>query len=120
MQARKGFLIGATAGRTTLNGEGLQHQDGHSHLLASSPRAQLLAYDPAYAYELAVIIQDGDGYGRSDNRSALRDFFEVDARHIAFASLSALARAKRVKPAVVEKARRQLEIDPGKARPLFA
>ena len=271
-QAR-GFLLGATSGRTTLAGEGLQHQDGHSHLLAY-PSPSVLAYDPAFAFEIAVIVREGlrrmleegenliyyltimnefyrmppmpegveagilkgiyrfrpasrkgarakthllgsgtilnealkaqellethfgvaadvwsvtsyknlywdaieterwnflhpeetpkrsfletqlagekgvfvaasdylkalpgsiakwvpgpmvllgtDGYGRSDNRSALRDFFEVDARHIAFASLSALARAKRVKPAVVEKARRQLEIDPGKARPLFA
>jgi pyruvate dehydrogenase E1 component len=56
-QAR-GFLIGATAGRTTLNGEGLQHQDGHSHILASTI-PNCVSYDPAYAYELAVIIQDG-------------------------------------------------------------
>jgi pyruvate dehydrogenase E1 component len=56
-QAR-GFLIGATAGRTTLNGEGLQHQDGHSHLLASTI-PNCVSYDPAYAYELAVIVQDG-------------------------------------------------------------
>jgi len=57
MRAR-GFLLGATSGRTTLAGEGLQHQDGHSHLLAY-PYPTLIAYDPAYAYELAVIIQDG-------------------------------------------------------------
>jgi len=56
-QAR-GFLIGGTAGRTTLNGEGLQHQDGHSHLLASTI-PNCVSYDPAYAYELAVILQDG-------------------------------------------------------------
>ena len=56
-QAR-GFLIGATAGRTTLNGEGLQHQDGHSHLLAGTI-PNCVSYDPAYACELAVIIQDG-------------------------------------------------------------
>ncbi len=56
-QAR-GFLIGATAGRTTLNGEGLQHQDGHSHLMASTI-PNCVTYDPTYAYELAVIIQDG-------------------------------------------------------------
>ena len=56
-QAR-GFLIGATAGRTTLNGEGLQHQDGHSHIL-SSTIPNCVSYDPAYAYELAVIVQDG-------------------------------------------------------------
>ena len=54
----KGFLLGATAGRTTLNGEGLQHQDGHSHLLASTVPT-LLTYDAAFAYELAVIIRDG-------------------------------------------------------------
>lgn len=54
----RGFLIGATAGRTTLNGEGLQHQDGHSHLMASAV-PNVVAYDPAYAYELAVIVQDG-------------------------------------------------------------
>jgi len=54
----KGFLIGGTAGRTTLNGEGLQHQDGHSHLLAYSV-PNLLAYDPAFAFELAIIIRDG-------------------------------------------------------------
>ncbi len=54
----KGFLVGGTAGRTTLAGEGLQHQDGNSHVLAL-PVPNLMAYDPAYAYELAVIIQDG-------------------------------------------------------------
>ncbi|MEZ5491413.1 MAG: pyruvate dehydrogenase (acetyl-transferring), homodimeric type [Gammaproteobacteria bacterium] len=56
-QAR-GFLIGATAGRTTLNGEGLQHQDGHSHILFSTI-PNCVSYDPTYSYELAVIIQDG-------------------------------------------------------------
>ena len=56
-QAR-GFLIGATAGRTTLNGEGLQHQDGHSHLLASTI-PNCVSYDPTYSFELAIIIQDG-------------------------------------------------------------
>jgi len=57
MQSR-GFLVGATAGRTTLAGEGLQHQDGHS-LLTSSTVPNCVAYDPTYAYELAVIVQDG-------------------------------------------------------------
>ena len=57
MQSR-GFLLGATAGRTTLAGEGLQHQDGHSQLVASTV-PNCVAYDPAYAYELAVIIHDG-------------------------------------------------------------
>jgi pyruvate dehydrogenase E1 component len=54
----RGFLVGATAGRTTLAGEGLQHQDGHSHVLASSVPT-VRAYDPAFAYEIAVIVQDG-------------------------------------------------------------
>jgi pyruvate dehydrogenase E1 component len=56
-QAR-GFLLGATAGRTTLNGEGLQHQDGHSHLMANMI-PNCVSYDPTYSHELAVIIQDG-------------------------------------------------------------
>jgi len=56
-QAR-GFLLGGTAGRTTLNGEGLQHQDGHSHILANTiPNCR--TYDPTYSYEVAVIVQDG-------------------------------------------------------------
>ncbi len=54
----KGFLMGATAGRTTLAGEGLQHQDGHSHVMALTI-PNMVAYDPAYAYELAVIIKEG-------------------------------------------------------------
>ncbi len=57
MQVR-GFLIGGTAGRTTLAGEGLQHQDGHSHILASAI-PNCVSYDPTYAYELAVIVRDG-------------------------------------------------------------
>ena len=271
VQAR-GFLLGATAGRTTLAGEGLQHQDGHSHVLAL-PNPSLLAYDPAFAYEMAVIVREGlrrmleagenliyyltitnefypmpempagvekgilggiyrfstsesespdthvhllgsgaivgecinaarllasdwdvaadvwsvtsykqlygdiqdverwnrlnpekpsrrsflqqqtmdasgifvaasdylkvlpeciarhlpgpvvtlgtDGYGRSETREMLRDFFEVDARHIAFAALSALAREGRVSMAVVEKARKALNIDPDRINPSF-
>ena len=54
----KGFMVGGTAGRTTLNGEGLQHEDGHSHLLAY-PVPNLEAYDPAFGYEIAVIIREG-------------------------------------------------------------
>jgi pyruvate dehydrogenase E1 component len=268
-QAR-GFLLGATAGRTTLAGEGLQHQDGHSHLLAMA-NPSVRAYDPAFAYEIAVIVQEGlrrmleqgdnliyyltitnesypmpakpegvdegilrgiyryrpatkrrakfkahlfgsgailnevlkaqemlenvygvaaevwsvtsykalyedataaerwnwlhpdqparlsflerqlegqagvfvaasdyvkalpatiakylpgpltvlgtDGYGLSETRAALRDFFEVDVRHIVFATLSALCRADKLKPAVVKDARRKLAIDPQKQHP---
>jgi len=54
----KGFLVGGTAGRTTLAGEGLQHQDGHSHVLALSV-PNLMAYDPAFAFEIAVIVREG-------------------------------------------------------------
>ena len=54
----KGFLLGGTSGRTTLNGEGVQHQDGHSHLLAATV-PNLVSYDPAFAFELAVIVRDG-------------------------------------------------------------
>jgi pyruvate dehydrogenase E1 component len=57
-QRARGFLVGATAGRTTLGGEGLQHQDGHSHLLASTV-PNCVAYDPGFAYELAVLVQHG-------------------------------------------------------------
>ena len=54
----RGFLLGATSGRTTLNGEGLQHEDGHSHLLAATV-PNLVTYDPAFAYELAIVLRDG-------------------------------------------------------------
>ena len=66
----KGFLLGATSGRTTLNGEGLQHEDGHSLILASTVPT-LLTYDPAFAYEVAVIIADGM---RRMYRARRRDF----------------------------------------------
>jgi len=269
----RGFMVGATSGRTTLNGEGLQHQDGHSHVLFSSvPPCQ--AYDPAFAYELAVIIHEGiyrmyekqesifyylsignenyampampkgvregiikgmykfkasdkknpklkahlfgsgaimnqvleaqkileenyhvatdvwsvtsynllhkdalhverwnmlhpfeapklpyvtqclakekgvcvaasdyikalpdkiakwmpqglvslgtDGFGRSDSRKALRDFFEVDARHITLATLVALYRNKEIKIDVVEKVIKDLHINPEKANPMIS
>ena len=271
----RGFLIGGTAGRTTLAGEGLQHQDGHSHVLAMSV-PNLMAYDPAFAYEIAVIIRDGirrmyvdqesifyyltvtneplampempagdgiregilkglyrfkasgkkdtrlraqlfgsgtimyevlkaqqileekygvaadvwsvtsykqlytdgnecerwnmlhpgdtpkvpyvttclkdapgvfvaasdymkilpesiskwvprpllslgtDGFGRSENRASLRDFFEVDAKHIVLATLHALARDKQLEPSVVQKAVKDLGIDPEKVNPVTA
>ena len=68
----RGFLLGATAGRTTLLGEGLQHQDGHSHVLAATVPT-VRAYDPAFAYEMAVIVRDGihrmygQGEGKGDD-----------------------------------------------------
>jgi pyruvate dehydrogenase E1 component len=271
----RGFLVGATSGRTTLAGEGLQHQDGHSHVLASAV-PNICTYDPAFAYELAVIIQDGirrmyeeqesifyyltvgnenyampvmpdgdsvkegilkgmykykasenkkakrhaqlfgsgaimnevlkaqqlleeqyniaadvwsvtsykelrrdgleverwnmlnpsepprvshvtqcladapgvfiaasdylkmlpdsisrwspksivslgtDGFGRSDSRQALRNFFEVDYRHVTLATLSALARENQINSDEVDAAMEELEIDPAKANPMIS
>ncbi|PYX36252.1 MAG: pyruvate dehydrogenase (acetyl-transferring), homodimeric type [Acidobacteria bacterium] len=271
----RGFLVGGTAGRTTLAGEGLQHQDGHSHVLALS-LPNLRAYDPAFAYEIAVIIQDGikrmyvdqesvfyyltvtneplpmpempngrnvregilkgmyafkssqkkdaklhaqllgsgtimyevlkaqqileekygvaadvwsvtsykelyrdgndcerwnmlhpgappkapyvsqtlknapgvfvaasdymkvlpesiaqwvprrlvclgtDGFGRSENRASLRDFFEVDAKHVVLATLTALQREQQIKPEVVQQAIRDLGINPEKPNPVVS
>jgi pyruvate dehydrogenase E1 component len=57
-QRSRGFLIGGTSGRTTLNGEGLQHEDGHSHVLSAAV-PNCISYDPTFAYEVAVIVQDG-------------------------------------------------------------
>ncbi|EOW9252819.1 TPA: pyruvate dehydrogenase (acetyl-transferring), homodimeric type [Vibrio cholerae] len=67
-QQARGFLLGATAGRTTLNGEGLQHEDGHSHILACTV-PNCISYDPTFAYEVAVILQDGIRrmYGEQEN-----------------------------------------------------
>ncbi|MFA0902140.1 pyruvate dehydrogenase (acetyl-transferring), homodimeric type [Vibrio cholerae] len=67
-QQARGFLLGATAGRTTLNGEGLQHEDGHSHILAGTI-PNCISYDPTFAYEVAVILQDGIHrmYGEQEN-----------------------------------------------------
>ncbi|HZB50706.1 MAG TPA: pyruvate dehydrogenase (acetyl-transferring), homodimeric type, partial [Mycobacteriales bacterium] len=75
-QLGKGFLLGATAGRTTLNGEGLQHQDGHSLLLASTNPA-CVAYDPAFAFELAVIVEDAlrRMYGSTEEHPTGEDVF---------------------------------------------
>ncbi len=269
----KGFMVGGTSGRTTLNGEGLQHQDGNSHLLAYTI-PNIVTYDPAFAYEIAVIIRDGikrmyedqekvfyyltvmnenyampqmpkgvkegivkgmykfkasgkkqaklrahlfgsgtifnetmkardileddfkvatdvwsvtsykelrrdaldverwnmlhptekpkvpyitqqlkneegvfvassdyvkalpdsiakwipgtlmslgtDGFGRSEGRAELRDFFEVDAKHIVIATLYALAKEDKIKMITVEKAIKQLDVDPGKPNPVYS
>jgi pyruvate dehydrogenase E1 component len=268
----RGFLLGGTSGRTTLAGEGLQHQDGNSHVLAL-PVPNLLAYDPAFAFEIAVILEDGirrmykngesvfyyitvmnepyaqppmpqgvrdailkgiylyrpsdnkksklraqllgsgaillealkaqellekfgvaadvwsvtsykqlyrdasdaerwnllhpaekprlpfvtqalagapgvfvaasdylkalpvmvsrwfpkrlaclgtDGFGRSESRAALRDFFEVDARHIAYAALAELLREKQIDASVFKKAAQELNIDPEKPNPVIS
>jgi len=83
MQAR-GFLIGGTAGRTTLNGEGLQHQDGHSHVLANTiPNCK--AYDPSFGYEMAVVIRHGMKEMFEDNKNVFyyltieNEFYEQPA-----------------------------------------
>ncbi|GAA2595552.1 pyruvate dehydrogenase (acetyl-transferring), homodimeric type [Streptomyces axinellae] len=75
-QMSRGFVLGATAGRTTLTGEGLQHADGHSHLLASTNPAAV-AYDPAYGFEIAHIVQDGlrRMYGSSAEHPQGEDIF---------------------------------------------
>jgi pyruvate dehydrogenase E1 component len=67
-----------------------------------------------------LVLLGTDGYGRSETREALRDFFEVDARHIAFAALAALGREKALPMAMVKKARKALTIDPNRSNPLFA
>jgi len=109
-QRARGFLIGATAGRTTLGGEGLQHQDGSSQLIAGTiPNCR--AYDPAFAYEMAVIFDHGarqmfetDGFGRGDTRAALRGFFEVDRYHIVTAALHELVSRGEVPENTVQQA----------------
>ncbi len=75
-QLGRGFLLGATAGRTTLNGEGLQHEDGHSHLLAATNPA-CVAYDPAWAYEIAIIVADAlrRMYGGTADGASGEDIF---------------------------------------------
>ena len=77
----RGFLLGATAGRTTLSGEGLQHQDGTSHLIASTI-PNCVAYDPCYGYELALIVQDGiaPDAGSAGRRLLLRHGDERELR----------------------------------------
>ncbi len=74
----QGFLLGATAGRTTLNGEGLQHQDGHSQVLANTV-PNCISYDPCFGYELAVIVQDGMRrmYGPKENGGGERIFYYI-------------------------------------------
>ena len=78
----RGFLMGATAGRTTLNGEGLQHEDGHTHIQASVV-PNLMAYDPAFAYELAAIIRDGITrmYGKGEDIFYYITLYNDNYRH---------------------------------------
>jgi pyruvate dehydrogenase E1 component len=86
----RGFLLGATAGRTTLSGEGLQHEDGTSHLIASTvPNCR--AYDPCYAYELAVIVEHGMGRMLAEQRD---EFYYVTVMNENYAQASLLDAAK--------------------------
>ena len=80
MRAR-GFLVGGTSGRTTLNGEGLQHEDGHSHII-SATIPNCVSYDPTFAYEVAVIVQDGlrRMYARAGGRLLLPDHAQRELR----------------------------------------
>ncbi|MFN5329530.1 MAG: pyruvate dehydrogenase (acetyl-transferring), homodimeric type [Planctomycetota bacterium] len=80
----RGFLLGATAGRTTLNGEGLQHEDGHTHIQASVV-PNLMAYDPAFAFELAAIIRDGISrmYGKGEDIFYYITLYNDNYRHLA-------------------------------------
>jgi pyruvate dehydrogenase E1 component len=96
MQVR-GFLLGGTAGRTTLAGEGLQHQDGNSHILAY-PYPSLKAYDPAYAYELAVIIQDGIRRMYTDQE---RVFYYITVMNENYAQ-PAMPKGKAVKEGIIK------------------
>ena len=75
-QMARGFILGATAGRTTLNGEGLQHEDGHSQLLASTNPA-IVSYDPAYAYEIGHIVKDGLRRMYGDNSENIMYYLTV-------------------------------------------
>jgi pyruvate dehydrogenase E1 component len=75
-QMARGFVLGATAGRTTLNGEGLQHEDGHSHLLAATNPA-VVAYDPAFAFEIAHIVEDGLHRMYGDNPESIFYYLTV-------------------------------------------
>src|SRR5260370_630296 len=176
----RGFMLGGTSGRTTLAGEGLQHQDGNSHLFAMA-YPNCVAYDPAFAYEIAVIIRDGirrmyvdqesifypaeaprvpyvprcladapgvfiaasdyvkalpdsidrwlprplvalgtDGFGRSENRVGLREFFEVDYRYVVVATLAALAREGKIDRSIVVQAIKAHNVDAEKPNPAFS
>jgi pyruvate dehydrogenase E1 component len=100
----------------------IQEQTAEAHGVFVAASDYLKALPAAIAKWLPgrVELLGTDGYGRSDTREALRDFFEVDARHIAFAALSTLAREKAIPMATVKKARTALKIDPDRTNPLFA
>jgi pyruvate dehydrogenase E1 component len=87
--------------------------------IAASDYLRALPASVAQWFPGPLTVLGTDGYGRSDTRADLRDFFEVDARHIAFAALSALARQDGIDTAVARKARKDLEIDPLRDDPLF-
>ncbi|MGW8322893.1 MAG: transketolase-like TK C-terminal-containing protein [Thermodesulfobacteriota bacterium] len=95
-----------------------QLDDGADLIVAASDYSRSLPYSLAAWLSTPMVALGTDGFGRSDSRQALRDFFEVDARHIAFAALSALVRQNKASPEVIGKALRDLDLDPEKADPL--
>ncbi|HSO18023.1 MAG TPA: hypothetical protein VLT88_01115, partial [Desulfosarcina sp.] len=106
-KTRRSFLQRQTEGETGV-------------FVAASDYLKVLPEGIARQLPGPLTVLGTDGYGRSDTRQALRDFFEVDARHIAFAALASLAREKSLSSAAVKKARKALAIDPDRINPLFA
>src|SRR3546814_10494994 len=95
-QRARGFLLGATAGRTTLNGEGLQHEDGHSHVMSATvPNCR--SYDPAFGYELAVIIQHGLKEMYVDNRDGRSEEHTSELQSLMRISYAVFCLKKKIK-----------------------
>jgi pyruvate dehydrogenase E1 component len=92
--------------------------DAPGALVAASDYMKVLPNLIAKWTPRSIACLGTDGFGRSESRATLRDFFEVDARHIAFAALTELFREKQIEPAAVKKAIKELEIDPGKPNPM--
>ena len=95
-------------------------QDAPGVFVAASDYVKALPDSISRWFPRPLVSLGTDGFGRSDSRSALRDFFEVDARHITLATLASLLREKKVKPELVQKAIQEMEINPEKANPMSA
>jgi pyruvate dehydrogenase E1 component len=95
-------------------------QDAPGVCVAASDYVKALPDSISRWFPRPLVSLGTDGFGRSDSRRALRDFFEVDARHITLATLAALRQEKKLKPEVVQKAMQDLEISPEKVNPMFA
>jgi pyruvate dehydrogenase E1 component len=92
-------------------------KDAPGVLVAASDYMKVLPESIAQWLPRPLVALGTDGFGRSESRAALRDFFEVDAKHVVLATLTALAREKQIKPEVLQKAVRELGINPEKANP---